>query len=130
MSKSETSNQKPLHGYDLEGRCLEFARRINHYVLSLPKTIPHGENGKQLVRSGGSVGANYIEANESLSKKDFLMRVKISKKEAKESRFWLQLTEPTGEGSMSEKMALIQESTELMKIMGAILEKSKTKHQE
>jgi len=42
-----------------------------------------------LVRASGSVGANYIEANESLSKKDFLMRVKICRKEAKESRYWL-----------------------------------------
>jgi len=71
--------------YDLEERTLNFAKRINRYVNSLPKTATNIENGKQLVRSGGSIGANYIEANEALSKKDFIMRVKISKKEAKES---------------------------------------------
>ena len=76
------------------------------------------------MRSAGSVGANYIEANESLSKKDFVMRGKISKKEAKESRFWLQLTEPI-ESEQKEQEYLIQESEQLMRIFGAILEKFK-----
>ncbi len=110
--------------YNLEDRTLNFAKRVNIYVNKLPKTISNIENGKQLVRSGGSVGANYIEANEALSKKDFKMRVKISKKETKESRYWLVLTEPFKE-NQKEKEALIQESTELMKIFGSILEKSK-----
>lgn len=110
--------------YDLEDRCLKFAKRVNDYVIRLPKTISNIENGKQLVRSGGSIGANYIEANESLSKKDFIMRAKISKKETKESRYWLHLTEPILDQSV-EKTSLIQETSELMKIFGAILEKSK-----
>jgi len=110
--------------YDLEERTFKFARRVNQYVNNLPKTISNIENGRQLVRSAGSVGANYIEANESLSKKDFALRIKISKKEAKESRFWLRLTEPNGE-FIKEKEMLIAESTELMKIFGSILEKSK-----
>ena len=109
--------------YDLEERCLRFASRVNDYVRRLPRDIPNIENGSQLVRSGGSVGANYIEANESLSKKDFIMRVKISKKEAKESRFWLILTCPETK-ALIEKNSLIQESTKLMKILGVILEKS------
>jgi len=83
----------------------------------LPYSISNSEDGKQLVRSSGSIGANYIEANESLSKKDFVMRVKISKKETKESKFWLRL--------LGAKDDLINECTELMKIFGAIIEKSK-----
>lgn len=110
--------------YDLEERCLSFAKRVNNYINKLPKTIPNIENGKQLARSGGSVGANYIEANESMSKKDFIMRAKIAKKEAKESRFWLRLTEPLPE-MQTEKEALIQEVTEIMNILGSILEKFK-----
>ena len=110
--------------YDLEERCLNFAKRVNKYVNELPKTIPSIENGKQLIKDGGSVGANYIEANESLGKKDFQMRIKISKKEAKESRYWLRLSEPSRE-KQREKEYLIQEVTELMKIFGSILEKSK-----
>jgi len=77
--------------YDLEERTFLFAKEVRLFVKELPKTISNTEDGKQLVRSSGSVGANYIEANESLSKKDFLMRIKISRKEAKESRFWLKL---------------------------------------
>ena len=75
------------------------------------------------MRSAGSVGANYIEANESLSKKDFIMRIKISRKEAKETCYWLKLIN-CNEELRKEQMSLIQESTELMKIFGAILEKT------
>ena len=119
MTKIQNSKQ-----YDLEERTLNFAKRVNDYVNKLPKTISNVENGKQLVRSAGSVGANYIEANESLSKRDFVMRVKICRKEAKESRYWLILTQPLKD-YLDEKNYLIQEATELMKIFGAILEKSK-----
>ena len=118
---SQIINSKP---YDLEQRCLAAAKRINIFVNKLPKTITNIENGKQLARSGGSIGANYIEANEALSRKDFAMRIKISKKEAKETIFWLHLTQPHKEEE-PEQRALIQETTELMKILGAILEKSK-----
>lgn len=111
------------HGFDLEDRCFKFAQRVNVYVNALPKTISNIENGKQLVRSAGSLGANYIEANESLSKKDFLMRVKISRKETKETRFWLNLCTPV-KNSEPEKEFLLQESLELMKIFGSIITKS------
>jgi len=110
--------------YDLEERTLEFARRVNDFVNNLPRTISNLENGKQLVRSAGSVGANYIEANESLSKKDFVHRVKISRKEAKESCFWLNLVTPKPE-VLETKDELIKEATELMKICGSIIEKCK-----
>lgn len=112
-----------MSNYDLEERTLRFAERTNIYVRRLPRTITNLENGKQLVRSSGSVGANYIEANESLSRKDFVMRVKICKKEAKESRFWIRLTDPVEEMKL-EKEELLAEVTELMKIFGAIIEKS------
>jgi len=79
---------------------------------------------KQLVRSSGSVAANYIEANEALSKKDFAMRIKICRKEAKESGLWLRLLTPEDENN-PEINTLIQESTELTKIFGSIVEKSK-----
>lgn len=82
------------------------------------------ELSRQLIRSAGSVGANYIEANEALSKKDFVMRVKICRKEAKERRYWLNLV-AFHQNQSDTHSALIQESTELTKIFGAILEKSK-----
>lgn len=81
-------------------------------------------DGRQLVRSSGSVPANYIEANESLSKKDFGMRVKICRKEAKESELWLKLIE-TGSDMELEKrrLHLLQEATQLRKIFGSIVSK-------
>ncbi|MFH1683288.1 MAG: four helix bundle protein [Candidatus Margulisiibacteriota bacterium] len=115
-------NQK-LKQYDLEDRTLRYAKRVNEYARNLPKSLTNIENGKQLVRAAGSVGANYIEANEALSKKDFLMRIKISRKEAKESRYWLYLTNPIKE-FINQKQALIKEATELTKIFSAILIKS------
>ncbi len=63
--------------YDLEDRTLAFAKRVRLLIKNLRRTMSNIEDGKQLVRASGSVGANYIEANESLSKKDFIMRVKI-----------------------------------------------------
>ena len=110
--------------YDLEDRSLEFARKVSEMVNSTQKTIPNVEYCKQVIRSSGSVGANYIEANEALSKKDFLVRIKICRKESKESRYWLNLL-TCERNSDSVRKELIQESTELMKIFGAILEKSK-----
>jgi four helix bundle protein len=75
--------------FDLEQRTFAFAKRVREFVKRLSKTIGNAEDTRQLIRSSGSVGANYIEVNESLSKKDFLLRVKICRKEAKESRYWL-----------------------------------------
>ena len=106
--------------YDLEERTFVFAKNIFEYVRRLPKGIPYSEISKQLVRSAGSVGANYIEANESLSKKDFIMRVKISKKEAKESQYWLKLSSPSKNYECS-KTELMCECEELQKIFGAII---------
>ena len=73
--------------YDLEERTLQFAKETINFINNVPKTLPNIEICKQLIRSAGSVGANYIEANESLGKKDFRMRIKICRKEAKESRY-------------------------------------------
>ena len=116
---SMDDTQKHRH-YDLEDRTLRFAKDIIALVNLVTKTVPNLEISKQLVRSAGSVGANYIEANESLGKKDFLMRIRISRKESKESRYWLKLLMCGSElDGCREK--LVQESTELMKIFGAIL---------
>jgi four helix bundle protein len=110
--------------YDLEDRTLEFAKRTISFINKLQKSLANVEIARQLVRSAGSVGANYIEANESLSKKDFLMRIKVCRKEAKESCYWLKLV--TCDKEMENDQAiLLQESTELMKIFGAIVVKTK-----
>ncbi len=120
VKKPEISNNKQ---YDLEDRTLQFAKDIRIFVRNLPKDIPNMEDIKQITRSSGSVGANYIEANDSLSKKDFLMRIKISKKECKETLYWLQLLD-TVENMETERLRLQREATEIMNILGAILRNS------
>jgi four helix bundle protein len=108
--------------YDLEERTLKFAKEVINFTNKLPRTIANIEIIKQLLRSSGSVGANYIEANEALSKKDFIMHVKICKKEAKESRYWLRLV-LTNKAVYIERnrSKLEQESIELEKIFCAII---------
>ncbi len=108
--------------YDLEERTFMFAKHAIRYFKELPRSVSSIEIAKQGIRSSGSVGANFIEANEALSRKDFLMRVKICRKEAKETIYWLKLSEPATE---KERTVLLQEASELMKIFGAIIEKSK-----
>ena len=112
--------------YDLEERTFKFALDCREFVKLLPKSIPNFEYSKQLIRSSGSQAANYIEANESLGKKDFMMRIKICRKESKESRLWLRLVDTLENIDLDSKSkVLIQESFELTKIFGSILEKSK-----
>ncbi len=89
------SNNKPK--YDLEERTFLFARDVRDFVKTVPYSIANEEDIKQLVRAAGSVGANYIEANEALGKKDFLMRIRICRKEFKESAYWLRLTLSTND---------------------------------
>jgi len=110
--------------YNLEERTFLFSKAIVLFCKKLPKTFSNIEYIKQLIRSSGSVGANYIEANESLSKKDFKMRIKISRKEAKESAYWLRLIiETNPKIYKDEGMRLFQEVVELKKILSAILVK-------
>jgi four helix bundle protein len=120
---SEKTNIKQ---YNLEDRTASFAKSVIAFINKLPKTLTNTEISRQLIRSAGSVGANYIEANEALSKKDFALRIKICRKEAKESRYWLNLVTCGNDGE-SDRSGLVQEATELMKIFGAILEKTNTK---
>lgn len=121
MTKNQNSKQ-----YDLEDRTLEFAHRVRAFVKKLPKTLANIEDSRQLVDASGSVGANYIEANEALSKKDFVMRIKICRKEAKESRYWLRLIDAGGNRELErERKELEDEAGELTHIFGAIVTKSK-----
>jgi four helix bundle protein len=119
-------NSQRTKQYDLEERTFNFTKRVIEFVNKLQMTLANIEVSKQLVRSAGSVGANYIEANESFSKKDFIMRVKICRKEAKESCYWLKLVNCSND-LQDEQSCLIQESVELTRIFGAILEKTTSK---
>lgn len=121
---TKKTNSKPV--YDLEERTFQFAKDVRLFVKTLPKTTANIEDGRQLIKASGSVGANYIKANESLGKNDFLMRIRISRKEAKESAYWLRLINETNElKNADEALRLIQEANELKKILSSILAKSK-----
>jgi four helix bundle protein len=93
----ENYRNSQLFPYDLEERTFQFAKEVRVFIKTLEKTIANNEDAKQVIRSSGSIGSNYIEANESLSKKDFVFRLKISRKEAKESIYWLKLIDETND---------------------------------
>ncbi|MBZ5536048.1 MAG: four helix bundle protein [Acidobacteriia bacterium] len=115
-------NNKPK---DLQERTFLFAKNVRAFAKLLPRTICNHEDGRQLIRSSGSVAANFVEANESLSKKDFLMRIKICRKEAKESHLWLRLLEAGSPGNCEkDREALLGEARELILILSSIISKN------
>ena len=108
---------------DLEERTFRIAQEVRRFVKSLPRTLANTEDIRQLVRASGSVAANWIEANEALSKKDFLVRAKICRKESKESRLFLRLIE-TADASAIRREELSREVRELTLIFSAIISKN------
>ena len=108
--------------YDLEERTFQFAKDVRLFIKTLPKTVAITDDSKQVVRSSGSVGANYREANDALGDKDRLMRLRISRKEAKESAYWLRLIIETNDlSNANEASRLMQEADELRKILSTII---------
>lgn len=111
--------------YNLEERTLTFAKNVRNLVKQLRMSISNKEDSKQLIRATGSVGANYREANESVSKKDFAFRIKICRKEAKASEYWLNLIDPENDIQLEhDRLDLRNEALELVKIFNAILQKA------
>jgi four helix bundle protein len=111
--------------YDLEERTFQFARDVRVFVKTLPKTITSREDGKQVIRSSGSIGANYIEANERTGEKDYTYRLKLSRKESKETIYWLRLIiETHALENQEEGNRLIDEAEQLRKIFSSIIIKA------
>ena len=110
---------------DLQERTFAFAESVRAFVKQLPKTISNTEDVRQLVRASGSVAANWIEPDEALSKKDFLMRVKICRKEAKESRLFLRLVDAgLAKATLAVREELATEARELTLIFSSIISKN------
>ncbi|MCU0369359.1 MAG: four helix bundle protein [Cyclobacteriaceae bacterium] len=110
--------------YDLEERTMKLAIAVRRFSEMLPKSIANYEDAKQLIRSSGSIGANYIEANESLSRKDFIMRLKISRKEAKETSYWLSIilsNRTLNPETIEIGQSLLSETAEIRNILSAII---------
>ncbi len=110
--------------FDLEKRTLAFAKSVLRLCRTLKDSVSNRELIKQVVRSSCSVGANYREANEALGRKDFHYKIKISRKECKETTYWLDLIEDNN-GFVEGLDACRGESVELRNIFSAILRKSK-----
>ncbi|MDE3144762.1 MAG: four helix bundle protein [Bacteroidota bacterium] len=109
---------------ELENRFEEFAKRVRNFCLELKFDIINREYIGQLIRSSGSVGANYIEASDSLGKADELMKLKISRREAKESVYWLKLLLTYNDTILEEnRISLIDEALQIKKILSAIINK-------
>jgi four helix bundle protein len=121
MNKNPSS--KPI--YDLEERTFQFAKSVRHVLRKMKRDYLQEDDIRQLIRASGSVGANYIEANEALSKKDFVHRIKICRKEAKECTFWIRLLSETSMDDDIDKLKkLLEEAIELKKIFSSICNKS------
>ncbi|MHA1280021.1 MAG: four helix bundle protein [Candidatus Helarchaeota archaeon] len=119
MTNKQTINRK----FDLEERTLEFAKKIIRLCKKLPKNTINFKLINQIIRSAGSIGANYREANDALGKKDFIHRLRISRKEAKETVYWLKLILEANPNLELDTKKLINECEELRNILSAIINK-------
>lgn len=117
-------NNQTTKKFDLEDRTVEFAKKVIDLLRQLPRNSINLEMISQAIRSVGSIGANYREANDALGKKDFYMRMKISRKEAKETKYWLELIFHNNPDLENQIMPLIGEAVELIKIFSSILNKT------
>ena len=106
--------------YDLEERTERFAKEVRSFLRRVTRTVLVEDDIRQLLRSSGSVGANYVEASQAVSRKDFLLRIKICRKEAKETRYWLRVLDQC-DTLDTTRAQLIQEAHELTCIFGPIL---------
>jgi four helix bundle protein len=112
-------SEKP---YDFEERARQFALDVRAFLKKLPRNINNFEDGKQLIRASGSIGANYIEANDPLGDKDMIMRMRIARKEARESRHWLLLLDVGDNSDMTEmRTELVKEAMEEIRILSAMI---------
>lgn len=110
--------------YDLEQRTTEYGKAVVRFVNQCPVVPANDRILRQVVGSAGSIGANYREANDALGKKDFLYRLKIARKEAKETIHWLDmLAEVEHKCQHNTLDTLRQEATEIRNILSAIIQK-------
>ena len=110
--------------YDLRERTLRFAALIVEFVRQMPTDMASRQLAKQLFRSASSIGANVAESDASESKKDFVHKMSIARKEATETIYWLRLAEEIGENNTASN-ALLDEATQLTRIISAIVNKSR-----
>lgn len=111
--------------YDLQERTILFAEKIILFVKSLDKNDINRTFSNQLLRSGSSIGANYMEADAAESKKDFQHKISLCRKEGKESMYWARILAKANLNKQQECKIIWREAQELVFIFSAILSKSK-----
>ena len=117
------TKEKP---FDIKERTFEFGVRIVRLVNTLPRTVAGVKVGDQLVKSGTSIGANVEEADGAESKRDFIHKMSIARKEARETRYWLRIVRATGLSKDAQEVNdLLEESDELVRILSAIIKSAK-----
>ncbi len=117
----------PIKRYDLEERTAKFAEAVISLVLKLPQSPVNQRLIQQLVGSSGSIAANYCEAIEGESKKDFVHKIAICKKEIKETKLWIRLLAKAHPEKSKELRILWQEAQELLLIFSKIVSSSRKK---
>lgn len=123
LSEGGGAGGQKLHPFDLEERTAKFGERIICFVKRIPRGPQYPENNRlvdQLVGAGTSVGANYCEANDCVSRKDFKFTIKRCIKEAKESRFFCRMVAASEPPLSDEARALYREATELVRIFATM----------
>ena len=124
--KEESTKRDELHPFDLEERTARFGERIIRFVKKIPRGINHPENNRlvdQLVGCGTSVGSNYREANEGVSKKDFRFPISRCVKEAKETMFFLRMVAASEPQLADEARELYREAGEFLRIFASMYRK-------
>jgi len=110
--------------YDLENRTTEFAKKVIRLCKKLPRNPMNDRIVGQLTGCSGSIGANYREANDALGKQDFIHRMRISRKEAKEAIHWLEIAKEANDKIFHQEIdECVQEGSELRSILSAIIKK-------
>ena len=124
-SQCPKPNDQTQKKYDLAERTTKFSKDIIDFLKKVPENSVTKPLINQLVRAGTSIGANYCEADEANSKKDFINKVCISKKETKETKYWLQLIAHTLPNFKDEARILWKEAQELNLILATIIKRCK-----
>ena len=123
-TRKDTPGQTP---FDIKERTFQFAVRIVRLCNTLPSTVAGREIARQLIRAGTSIGSNMQEADAAVSKRDFVNDVRISRKEARETHYWLKIIQAVGLVQDPEVPLLRDESWELVLVLSAII-RSATSH--
>ena len=110
--------------YNIQERAFQFAVQVVGLVRTFPRTLDGAEVGRQLIRAGTAIGANMEEADGAESRRDFIHKARIARKEARETRYWLKLCLSTTIGDPVSARALYREADELVRILSSIIAKA------